>query len=150
MQAIHVLVVLHVIFGALWFGGPLLIGSTIKSALPHGRPAIHAAAGVANRMATFGLVGNLGSLLTGVGLIFWRYGGMKGLPVRFHIALGLGLIGAVLGFVLLKPTASKLLAAAGAEGFTAEAAGPAKKRLAMATGINHLLWLVALTLMYAY
>lgn len=149
MQAVQILVVFHVVFGALWFGGPLLVGSIVKSAAPHGRAAFHAATTVAARAGTLAVVGNLGALATGVGLIFMKYGGMKGLPVRFHIALGLSLVGAAVVLGLLKPTLGKLVSASAADGYDPSAARPSVKRLAMATGINHLVWLVCLVLMFA-
>jgi hypothetical protein len=150
MQVVHILVVFHILFGALWFGGPLMIGSTLKKSLPAGQQAFAAATGVAGRMSLLGLVGTLGSLLTGVGLIFMKYGGMKGLPVRFHAALGLVLLASVLSFVLVKKPVGRLAAAAAASDFDAAAATSGAKRLSMGVGINHLLWLVCLVLMYAY
>jgi len=150
MSVINILVVIHVLSGALWFGGPLMVGSTLKKAQPHGRPAFAAAAGVASRMAMLGSVGALLSFLTGVGLIFMKYGGMKGLPVRFHIAMGLGMVATGVGFGLIKLTAGKLATAAAADSYDPSAAVPSIKRLSMGVGINHLLWLICLVLMFAY
>ena len=150
MQPVHFLVVLHILFGTLWFGGPLMIGSTLKKALPAGQQAFAAATGVANRMSVLGLVGTLGSLATGVALIIVKYGGMKGLPVRFHAALGLVLVASVLSFVMVKRPVGKLAAAAAGADFDTAAATSGAKRLSMGVGINHLLWLICLVLMYAY
>lgn len=149
MQVISILVVVHILFGALWFGGPLMIGSTLKRALPVGQEAFAAATGVANRMSVLGLVGNVGSLLTGVGLIFLKYGGMKGLPVPFHAALGLVTLGLVLGIVLVKNQVGTLAADAAGGSFDAAAALKRTKRVSMGVGMSHLLWLIALVLMYA-
>jgi putative copper export protein len=150
MSVVNILAVVHVAFAALWFGAPLMMGSTLKKARPHGQAAFHAAAGVAHRMATLASVGILGVIATGVGLIFLKYGGMKGLPVRFHIALGLALLATGVGFGLLKSTAGKLVSAAAAEGFQPDSATASIKKLSMGTGINHLLWLICLVLMFAY
>jgi hypothetical protein len=150
MQAVNILVVFHVLFGALWFAGPLMLAGTLKKAQPHGQAAFHAAAQIADRMGLYAVVGNLGSLLTGVGLIFMKYGGMKGLPVRFHIALGLVLIGTAVGFGLLKPTVGKIVKAAAAADYDPTSATKTMKRVSMGVGINHLLWLICLVLMYAY
>ena len=137
------LVVLHVVFGAMWFGAPLVAGSTIKSALAAGASVYAHAAGVVAKMARLGAIGVGGGLVTGVGLIFVRYGGMAGTPVRFHIALGLGLVASGVAFGLLVPTARKLADASG------DVAAGLVKRVSMAVGIHHLLWLICLVLMFA-
>lgn len=150
MSVVNILVVFHVVFAALWFGAPLMLGSVLKKAKPHGRAAFHAATTVGARMAMLAGVGVIGVVVTGVGLIFLKYGGMKGLPVRFHIALGLGLLATGVGFGLLRPTVSKLAQAASAESYDLEQATASIKRVAMGVGINHLLWLICLVLMFAY
>ncbi len=148
MPAANLLVIFHIAFAALWLGAPLFIRSTLKQAEPHGAPAFRGAAAVAAKAATFTGAGAAGALLTGVGMIFLRYGGMKGLPVRFHVALGLVLVGCGVVFGLLRPAVGKVVAAA-ETGADAATLAPLYKKIAMGTGIGHLIWLVSLVLMYA-
>jgi len=144
-----VLVVLHIALGALWFGAPLMIGSVLKKSAAAGQPAFAAATGVADRMALLGGVGSAGAFLTGLTLIFSVYGGMKGLPVPFHIALTLVLVGVGLSFGAIKPTTGKLAQAAQAADYNPSSATSSIKRLSMFSGISQLLWLIALVCMYA-
>jgi len=143
------LVVLHIALAALWFGAPLMIGSVLKKSAATGQAGFAAGAGVADRMALLGGVGSAGALLTGLALIFSVYGGMKGLPVPFHIALTLVLLGVVLSFGFIKPTTSKLVAAAAAADYKPATAASSIKKMSMFSGISQLLWLISLVCMYA-
>ncbi len=144
-----VLVILHIIFATLWFGGPLMAAGTLKKTAAAGPKAFVAGADLANRMGTQAVVGTVGVLLTGVGLIFTVYGGMGGLPVRFHVALTLALVANIIGFGFLKPTLGSIVKAAAAPDFDPASVAGSMKKVGMFSGINHLLWLVALVLMYA-
>lgn len=143
------LVVLHISLGALWFGAPLMIGSVLKKSAASGQAGFAAGARVADRMALLGGIGSAGSLLTGLALIFKQYGGMKGLPAPFHIALTLVLIGVVLSFAFIKPTTRKLAAAADAADYNPADATGSIKKMSMFSGISQLLWLISLVCMYA-
>ena len=60
------------------------------------------------------------------------------------------LVASVLSFVMVKRPVGKLAAAAAGADFDTAAATSGAKRLSMGVGINHLLWLICLVLMYAY
>lgn len=139
MIAYQIVVVLHIAFAALLFAGPLGLSSLVKAAAAAGPQALGVASETALRRTGYTFVGALGVLGSGVAMIFLSaWGGFKGLPPRFHIALTLGLVMVVVSAVLLHP-AAKLIAN-----------DPAKavKRLAMSGGIIQLLWVVCLVLMY--
>ena len=149
MTSTSIAVVLHIAFGSLWFGGPLVMGSVLKKTAAAGRPAFVVGTQLAARMSVLTLVGLLGVLVTGPALIFLSFGGMGGAPVRFHIALGLVLVGLAVGLGLLRPTVSGLVKLAADPNVDMAAATGKLKRVSMGVGINHLLWLVCLVLMYA-
>lgn len=144
-----ILVVLHISLATMWFGAPLMIGSVLKKSAAAGQAAFAAGAGVASRMALFGAIGSAGALVTGVALIFTAYGGMKGLPVPFHIALTLVLIGVGVSFGGTLPTTRRLARDAQAADFDPSSATSSIKRLSMFSGISQLIWLVVLICMYA-
>lgn len=142
----NLLLILHVSCAALWLGGPLFLGRVVRTTAALGQPAFKAGAELVDRMALYTGIGTAGVLATGIGLIF-AVGGMGAIHFTFHIALLLGLIATGLAWGLLKPTAGKLVAAASAADFSADKVEPIRKRLAMAVGITHLIWLVCLVLM---
>lgn len=143
-----VLVVLHISFAALWFGGPLLATSMLKAAAPHGREPFLAAARLGDKGGAMAGIGTIGVLGTGLGLIFYVYEGFGGLPTNFHAALGLLILAMINGFGFLLPAAKRVVADAKQDDWTLEKARPYMKRLAMGGGINHLLWFSLLVLMY--
>ncbi|MEZ4471233.1 MAG: hypothetical protein R3F60_10610 [bacterium] len=143
------LVILHIVAGATWFGGPLSLAGGLKRALAGDGAGFRIATTGAVRQATVAAIGALLTLATGLGLVFAVYGGFKGLPVRFHMALGLVIVGAALAWGAVRPTCTRLAAAAAGPGFAPESVRPAVKRLSMFIGIGHTLWLAALVLMYA-
>ena len=148
MNLITALVILHIVAAATWFGGPLSLASGLKRALGGDRRTFELATAGAVRQATVAAIGAAVTMLTGLGLIFTVYGGFKGLPTRFHMALGLVIIGAALAFGAVRPTCTRLAAAAASPAFTADSVRSAVKRLSMFIGIGHTLWLAALVLMY--
>lgn len=149
MLSYQIAVVLHVTFAALWFGAPLAAGPALRIGAQSGREAFLVAATVAQRSGKVAAIGNLGVLLTGVALIFVRYGGMAALPVRFHIALGLVTVAFVIGVVFLRTLSAKIVAAAQDPSWTPSVTDPLRKKLAMFGGISHLIWLISLILMYS-
>ena len=147
-MAVSLVVILHIALGALWLGAPLYAGPLLKRAADLDQAAALQVAQAANRSVTIAAVSMLGVLLSGVGLIFMRFGGMGGAPPRFHIAMTLVLVATILGFAVLKPTVVKVVKAAQSGDYQGSVALAAGKRLSMVTGITHLLWLGSLTLMY--
>jgi len=142
------LVVLHIIFAALWFGAPLLSKRALKLAEPQGRGAFLAAAQLGERGGMLVGIGTIGALATGLGLVFYVYGGFGNLTVNFHIALTLLILAMINGFGFLKPLAEKIRVAAEDQAWTPEKTAPLLKKMSAGGGINHLLWLAILILMY--
>ncbi len=143
-----VLGVLHIAGAALWFGGVLSIAPIVRRSLGFGRDVQRSAATLAYRFGWFSGVGTLLSCASGVALIFSHYGGFKGLPPRFHIALTLSILALLNAFLLLIPTLSRLKAHAGEEGARTKTED-AVKRLSLATAFSHLFWFISLILMFA-
>lgn len=136
----------HIAFAAALFGAPLGMVRNIKNSLAAGPQAFKAAAADAQVRAKVAGASSVLTLLTGVGLIFVK-GGFSGVSKSYHISLTLMLVLVVVGVALLRPTVDKIAAAADAATIDAAAAGKLVKRLAMGTGIVHLLWAVLLFLM---
>ena len=83
--------------------------------------------------------------VTGLALVFGA-GGFAGVHPRIHAAMGLAVLWIGVGSALARPAALTVLAAVD-RGQVADGARAAVRRLGMATGIGHLLFLVMLTLM---
>jgi uncharacterized membrane protein len=143
-----IVVILHIIAVALWFGSPLFLSSTLKKGREAGRDGFRLASGLAAKAAKVAGIGALLALVTGVGLIFLTYGGFKGLPKNYHAALGLVLIGNAVRALIIGRTVKALNSAAWQPDWTPDAATPGIKRVAMGVGINHLIWMSTLVLMY--
>lgn len=141
------LLVLHIAFTAVWFAGPLVVALTLKEAAPKGREAFLHAARAAHRAGRLTLVGNLGTLLSGVALVVVRDPALTSTPLRIHAALGLAAMGALMGAVYLQPQVDALRLRAEDPRWTAADATPALGRVALGAAGDHALWLSALVLM---
>jgi len=136
--AYQIVLIVHVACAASWFGGTLFLPRRVRDALSLGADGGRVAiAGLQHEGRVLRVASTL-VFLTGMGLVFLRFGGFAGLPVRFHISLlltliWLGLDHAVTGRALktLSPTATP-----------AEA-----KRLTGVVGAQHLLFTTTLVLM---
>ena len=146
--AYQIVVTLHVVFAALWFGAPLGSLPGLRMAASSGREAFVSAAKIAERSGAMAALGTLGVLVTGVALIFVRFKGFGEAPPRFHAALGLVMVALVLGLAAQRPLVSRLVTAAQSPDWTPATTDPMRKRLAMFGGISHAIWLVCLILMY--
>lgn len=135
----NVVVILHILLVAVWLASGLGLGGRLKRAHAKGGLALAAAVDEAARARVLALVGSLGTLFSGVGLIFVQYQGFKGLPVGFHLALGLVLLGLIVEFALVGPAVKAVR-----EGPAGLAAA---KRVAAGTGVIHLIWMVSLAFM---
>ena len=147
MSIYLVLVVLHIVFAAAWFAAPLALTSMLRSALPHGREAFGSVAKVATRFGIIGAIGNVGTIVLGVALIFVR-GGFASVPPTYHAALTLALIGGGLGFGIQKPAGASLVETAEREDWSAEQAAATIGKLGRGVAAQHALWLTILVLMY--
>lgn len=117
-----------------------------KQALEISPAAFKLTADRAQRVSSIRGIASVVSLLTGVGLIFMR-GGFARVTTNYHIAMGLLIVGIVVGILVAKPATDALSAAHSDSRADAPAARAAIKKLAMGQGISHLLWLPILFLM---
>lgn len=140
------LLIVHVLATFFWFGATASLPGRIREALGNQGPGteavLKAIAGRAPRILLAGLL----AIATGVAMAFTVYGGFKGLPVRFHASLGLSLIWFGLGAFGVRP---KLVALASTVRGTTmgQDADPLRKKIAMFTGMQHLLFFVIVVLM---
>lgn len=133
----NILVILHVITAASWFGLALILGAVARKTLTERTAALRELGGKVERFmmifAVLTLVIGLGALFAGGG--FGVYGPL------YHTSMLLVAILVLVQFVLIRP-GWKSVAAGG------DTAKSSQKRLAMGTGIGHLLWLVVLIMMF--
>lgn len=139
-----VLVMLHITTAAAWFGLGLRITGQARSVVKAGPEAGNALADATGRsiflmtlFAVLTFVFGLSALFAGGGFDVY------GWPYHTSITVVLLLIG--VQFFLIRGSWNKLEAARGTDNAAAEKAA---KRLAMGTGMGHLLWLTTLVLMY--
>lgn len=143
------LLLLHISSAAVVFAGPLGMTRNLRANLEIGGKALELAARDAARRAAFVGLGAIGTLATGVALIFLM-GGFAVAPLNFHMALGLMFLALFVGLVVVRPQVQSIVkrttnASAPAD---SEAIRSAIRRIAMGQGIQHLLWLGMLTLMF--
>ena len=129
----NLLVLLHVITAAGWFGLGLILASLSKQAVA-GAPANEAGTKAVGMMNMFGVL----TLVFGLAAFFLG-GGFGGYGPQYHTSLLLVAIMVAVQFLIIRKAWSALAAGGG------EAA---RKKIAMGTGILHLLWLVVLILMF--
>lgn len=148
MDPLRVIVlVLHISAAALLFGGATGIVRNLKATLELGRDAFKLATLDAAKRGRLMGMSSIATLATGLSLIFMA-GGFAVVPLNFHIALGI-MLGAIgISAVIVRPSVTKLASLALAEKLDKGASLKLIQRLAMGTGILHLLWLVTLTLMF--
>jgi len=128
------------------FGLPLGLVGACKRALGKNHEAFRYAAAEADRKGKLVGIAAIGTLLTGVGLIF-NFGGFALVPKNFHMALGLMLIALALSVAVMKPATAKLNQAASGEDIDRNLAEKSLKTMAIGSGILQLLWVVMLVLM---
>lgn len=149
MQVARILLLLvHISFAAILFGGGLGVRKSIQSSLAVGPAALRATlGGVAQRSKLIGMSSIL-TLLTGVALIFVSYGGFKHAPKNFHTAIVTMLIATAVTLTLLRPALAAIGVEAARDTPDGSVIGAQLKKLSMAQGILHLLWVGTLTLMF--
>ncbi len=142
----QILLVLHVMGAMLWFGGAAFMPRWLREALASERP--EARRRLASLMRQAKIVGAWGGLVVvlGIALMFVRPGGFGSLPVRYHVALLLGLIWLAVGPGALRSTLLRVSAIVAGEG-PLEPAQRLVRRLSAFSGISHLLFVVLLVLM---
>lgn len=138
MALVHTIVLaLHVLFAAAWFGLGLALPALSRSALSGGAPGGERVVGA--------MTGSV-LLFYAFAVLNWVLGMQLGFELQYnawpyHTALTLGLVLVAVQLLLIRPGWSKLTA-------SAETAEAGRKRIAMGTGIGHLTWLVIFLLMY--
>lgn len=142
-----VVLLVHISAAALLFGGGIGIVRNLKATLELSRDAFKLATADAVRRGNLMGLGSILTLATGLGLMFMA-GGFAAVPLNFHMALAIMLGAIVVSSVIVRPSVMKLSGLALAENVDKEACLKLTKRLAMGTGILHLLWFAMLTLMF--
>jgi hypothetical protein len=131
-----ILVVLHIITAAAWFGLGLRLAGQARTVAEGNAPALAEDAGrsvqLMNVFIILTLLFSAGAFLVG--------GGFAGYGPAYHTSLLLILVLTGLQLFLIRPAWNAL---AGSEGDPESA----RKRVAIGTGIGHLTWLVVLVLM---
>ena len=136
---------LHIIFMAAWFGSGLFSSGDARRTLSSDNSDLDL---LVNRLNRYGVVGGAAGLLTivtGFGLIF-ALGGFAVVSPAIHISIVTSFIMWVVGLVLVGGSSRKIAAGVKENKPRQELLGHAKK-IAMGTGILHLLWLITLVLM---
>ena len=139
MSLLHqLLVLLHVVTAAAWFGLSLRLGRQARLAAAQGPAVVEDGSHSVRLMNLFMLltfVFSMGALFLG--------GGYAG-QMQYHIASALIVVLLAFQYLLIRPAWGKLarLVEAG------EATGPLVRRLGMYAGIGHLMWLILLVLMF--
>ena len=130
----NVFVLLHIVTAAGWFGLGLILASLSRKAVEGGGPAILSAG-----TRAVGLMTTFVSLTLVFGLIAFFAGGSFGeYGPAYHTSITLLVILVLVQLFVIRT------------GWAAVAAGggqSARKKVAMGTGIGHLLWLMVLILM---
>lgn len=136
---------LHIIFMATWFGGSLFAPGDARRTLSNEAADLELLQGRLKRYAVLGAVSALLTIVTGFGLIF-ALGGFKVVSPAIHIGMLVAFVMWGVGMFVVGGASRKIAAGIAEKKPRAELLGHAK-RMAMGTGIFHLLWIVALGLM---
>jgi hypothetical protein len=142
----YILVILHIITAAAWFGLGLRLSGRARSVLGLQEAEAHVliqdtqrSVYLMNIFIVLTLIFSLGAFLLGGG--FAVYG------PAYHTSLLLILLMVAAQFLLIRPGWNGLQAALAGPQDTG-AADRFRKRIAMGTGAGHLMWLVILVLMF--
>ncbi|MFO0550240.1 MAG: hypothetical protein U0271_17735 [Polyangiaceae bacterium] len=144
MNTITFLRFVHILSMAIWFGGGLTLAGDVRKSLARGKAAAELLPSRVERTLTIGLVGAIGTIVSGLVLIF-QMGGFKGISPRIHAGLGLALVAFAVELIVLRGAAQALGPAIAKDDEAAMRSLP--KRFAMAAGIGHTLKLIILVLM---
>lgn len=142
----YILVILHIITASAWFGLGLRLGARARAVLS--MQDAEASALIDDTQRSVYLM-NIFIVLTAVFSIgaFLLGGGFAVYGPAYHTSLLLILVMVGIQFLLIRPGWNGIQAAlAGPE--DTGAADRFRKRIAMGTGIGHLLWLIILVLMF--
>lgn len=139
---------IHAVTAAAWFGLALRLGSQTRLVLSLDRPQAVAVAQDLGK--TVRLIGIFIVLTLVFGLVtFFVGGGFAFYPPQYHTSLGLIVIAAAVHYGMVAPAWKTIRQAVRQDGEPApKEASSARKRIGMGVGINHLIWLVLIILMF--
>lgn len=134
-----VVLALHVLFAAAWFGLGLALPSLARGAMSPGSPEGGKVVGSMNGSIV---------LFYASAVANWVLGMQLGLEAQYnawpyHTALTLGLVLVVVQFALIRPGWARLTNGAGTP-----VAETGRKRIALGLGIGHAVWMAIFILMY--
>jgi hypothetical protein len=148
MYALRIgLLVIHITAAAILFGGMLGVPRLVRQSLDLGTDTLRMACAEAKKRAGLSAIASIATLWTGVGLIFLM-GGFKVAPLNFHMALGLMLGAVTLNLTFMRPAVKSVVLESAKPEPARQAIEGALKRISMAQGILHLLWITNLILMF--
>lgn len=145
-QLIQVLLVVHVLCCMLWFGGAAFVPKRLRDVLG-GEPsqARRSMATLLRQNQALDIAGVL-AVLTGVTMALITPGGFASLSPRFHVALLLSLFWLALALLVVRPALHRIADTVHAN-TGLEPGRRAARRVGMATGLEHLLFVTVLVLM---
>ncbi len=135
MPLVHTLTIaLHVLFAAAWFGMALALPALARAVVSGGTPGSKTVNAMNGSVVLFYVFA----------FANWTLGMQMGFREQYnawpyHASITLGLILVVVQLFVIRPSWNKLVAGDAETG---------RKRLAMGTGIGHLVWLTIFVLMY--
>ncbi len=145
MSLYQFLLLLHIAFTAVWFGGSLANSGRLRRGLASGSTGAKIAVSETARSLNISLIFGILTFVTGLFLVL-QTGGFATARKGIHIAMGITLLMIVLEGTVIRSTFGKL---AGIVRSSDDVSGGVSyvKRLAMFSGIQQLLWLMVLGLM---
>lgn len=145
-QLLQVLLVVHVLCAMLWFGGAAFVPRRLREVLA-GEPAqARRSMSTLLRQSQALDIACVLSVLTGISMALAYPGGFAALSPRFHVALLLSLIWLGLALLVARPAMQRISDSMQGNS-TLEPGRRFAKRVGMATGLEHLLFVTVLVLM---
>lgn len=141
------LLVVHIASAAIVLGGSFGVTRLIRRSLDLEVRALRLAADEGVRRARLTGLSSILTLWTGVGLIFLM-GGFKVAPLNYHMALGLMFGAVILSLLVLRPAMVRVWRATQVEVPERSEIERLLRRMGMAQGILHLVWITILILMF--
>ena len=132
----------HVGCASVWFGASWLAGADVRRTLALGRPHADVLPERIRRLERLAIPSGVLTLLTGVCLAAWIYG-LREIPGRLYVVLGLTLSTMVVGALLVSPSWRRVAAVIEKGQDLGAARGPAA-RFARSLWLEHLLRLAVL------
>jgi hypothetical protein len=137
-------VILHVVFAAAWFGHKLLIPRDVRVSVRHGDSASLLIDRM-NRAQRFGIMTGLGTLGTGIWLVYLTTG-FADVPLPIYVAFGAVVLMFILGATIARTAWNRIRAAIEANDIPAAAGGVTAFNRVL--NLENLLWILALTMMF--